>query len=385
NNTKPLLASTCANQGTLGIIHANGDTTALFAADLPVEVPSGNGLLTKAADTALFAVQEEESEELLVRGQIYTNTSLWLETVATPRFQVSSQDHIVHINLEQGRLRLTAADSDRGIDLLVKLPQGEVRLNAAGEYSFDVQDDTAQVSVLTGSAVVYSVDNPNDLLPLVDDERSILRMDASPTGPFPAERNLISNGSFREELNSGWTVFDWDIDDENQPGGSTELVMVDGEEAIRFSRFGSGHAEASIRQVINRDVTDFNELVLVVGVQINQQSLGVCGSVGSECPLTVRLTYDDTNGQPHTLEQGFFATGEIDNNLSPEVCIYCAPPHFPHKRVQPNRLFIEEIDILQSLATAAAVPPSRLHSITIIAAGHSFETDLFEVGIRARE
>lgn len=392
-NTRPLMTMTFANQGTLGIVHGNGDTTALFAADIPLSLPPGNGLLTKAADSAIFSVLAPDSEDTLVRGQIYTDSSIWLDEVSTPRFQVSNRSHMVHINLEQGRLRLTTGTHERGLDVLVKVPQGVVRIQDAGEYSFDAQSASTQVSVLAGTATVAIDESEVGGLVLTSDQRAILDAGQPPTGPFTAERNLIKNGNFQTISQTGetdetgvlhWAQLDWSIDLDNEPIGETVPMLINGEQAIRFTRTGSGHAEASIRQVINQDVTDLNSLILLVGVRINEQSLDVCGSVGSECPLTVRLAYEDGSGRDHTWQQGFFIKGEI-GPTSPDICNFCAPPYNPHRRIQPGRLFIEEVDLLQSLADAGQPPPSRITDISLQAAGHSFEAEIFEVSLMARE
>ena len=68
NSVQPLTTSVSANQGTVAITAANGDRSALLAAEPPRTVESGAEIITNAADSALLLAYSPNNEQLLLRG-----------------------------------------------------------------------------------------------------------------------------------------------------------------------------------------------------------------------------------------------------------------------------------------------------------------------------
>jgi hypothetical protein len=165
-----------------------------------------------------------------------------------------------------------------------------------------------------------------------------------------------------------------------------ELAVIElgTEPAIRFNRVGIGHADAGLRQLINQDVTDFDSMILMISMMISEQSLGVCGQQGSECPLIVRIEYIDENNVDQTWQQGFYAVGDISSE-TPDVCIACPPPLNEHQRIPFGQLVFYESDNLLNQLDLQGILPVQVKSITLISSGHTFDTNVIDVALMARE
>ncbi|MCA9972745.1 MAG: hypothetical protein KC425_21145, partial [Anaerolineales bacterium] len=208
--------------------------------------------------------------------------------------------------------------------------------------------------------------------------------DEPPTGPLAPSRNLVQNGSF-DDLWDNWTILAWNIERADQPEGEMDIVALFGELALHVLRNGLGHADVALRQRMDQDVTDFASLALEVDLRIRGQSLPVCGNVGSECPVIIRVEYEDMSGAIQAWQQGFFATGDINPQTAPDICTTCGPPRLEHIRVPPDQIAFYRADIIEDLQLKGMQPPRRINSIMLIASGHGFNVDILNVGLIAEE
>ncbi|MEW5988659.1 MAG: hypothetical protein AB1791_18685, partial [Chloroflexota bacterium] len=379
--TRPLTVLAQANQGTVGIQPANPGTLALFAGSPPEKIDAPSRIITNVTDTALLQIFPPESELLLARVQVYGNTNTRIARAESPRFRFNSSEPILVIELDSGRLRLSRPDTDgEPFTIEIVTPQAQLTVRQPGQYSLAVSNTETQVAVQQGAVTVTAGGRS---LALTGDQRAVVPVAGTAVGPLDSERNLIVNGDFDDEL-AEWTSLAWNVELAGQPAGETSIVEEAGDPSLRFSRLGSGHADASVRQLINQDVTDYSVLRLEVSLLVIAQSLGVCGVQGSECPLIVRLEYEDSNGGAQVWQQGFFATGEFATT-TPDVCISCPPPRPTHHRVTLGQLSFFTSDILAELRQQGLPPPRRIKSVTLLASGHSFETEVVEVALMAKE
>ncbi len=384
NSTKPLLTLLSANRGTVAIVQPSGDSTAVREVDPERELTPNSRIVTNTTDTAFLQISDPDSQRLLVRGQIYGNSNLVLSTAESPRFGLSNHDQEIELELDHGRVRLTLLPipegQERAYRLTINTPHGRVNLHERGQYSVEVGPTETQIAVQSGMG---AVSNPYGSLNLQPNERGKIVANEAPEGPLDNERNLVQNGEFRLEFEH-WLPRDWNIERADQSLGKIEIAEIQGVPTLRFERVGVGHADAAVRQLINQDVTDYQSLYLVLDLRINEQTLGVCGTVGSECPLTLRLEYDDAEGVRRVWQQGLYAVGEI-SPTTPDTCINCQPPNIEHVNVPYSRLFTHEVNLLESLAFYSAPPPHYLHSLSIIGAGHTFEAEVVNISLLARE
>ncbi|NJN55477.1 MAG: hypothetical protein HC804_12420 [Anaerolineae bacterium] len=178
----------------------------------------------------------------------------------------------------------------------------------------------------------------------------------------------------------------WIVDLAAQPEGQVRTLDVGGEPRLSIVRQGVGHAEVSLRQAINQDVSELTSLRLLLTFRVLGETLGVCGVKGSECPLFVRVNYVEEGGGSSTWQQGFYATGEVDPTVTPDICTTCAMVQGPHIRVPMQQdYFFEIADFREELARHGRLPPRYIESITLVFSGHAFEVEVADVALLAEE
>lgn len=378
---RPLVVEVQANQGTVGILYGESESSAIFAGDPPQELNPSGTILTNATDTALVLIRAPEEEELLARIQVYGNSNLVIDEASMPRFAASSDDQSLQITLNSGRFLLTMPEhSSRLLKTTVSVPQGEITSESDGQYSLTTSNAETQIAVLQGEALLQKDDAT---LVLTTDQRGLLPADGSLTGPLDTERNLLRNGNFEEGL-ANWVSVAPSVEIQGQPPPETSIVDSAGEPTMRFRRLGVGHADSAVRQIIDQDVTDYESLKLVLSMRVTEQSLGVCGQQGSECPLFVRVDYVDANGVPQTWQQGFYANGNVGQD-TPDICVTCPPPRNEHQRVPYQQLVFYESDNLLERLGQQGILPRQIKSITLTGSGHTYDTEVVEVALMARE
>lgn len=264
----------------------------------------------------------------------------------------------------------------------IETPQGgEVILEDAGQYSVQTTNAATAIVVLEGRASVLAGQRG---MVLVENQRAMIPVEGNLVGPLSSERDVVRNGSFNEEL-AGWIRVAGTVDLPDQSEVEVSIAGDDGDEVLRFHRVGLGHADAAVRQVVNQDVTDFASLELFVTMRIVEQSLGVCGQQGSECPLFVRIEYEDVYGTNQVWQQGFFSVGEFEAGSTPDVCQFCAAPINRHIRVPPDQVyFYESGNLLEQLAQQN-IRPRIITGISLAAQGHTFDTHVVDVSLIAVE
>ena len=140
--TRPMEIVAVANQGTVGIYHAETDTrAALFAGDPTLDVAVGSQILTNAADSALLVFYAPGRENVLARLLIYGNSNLTVEEADAPRFGAGSVDERARVTLASGRARLTIpGENSGGARVTIETPQGQVEAEEPGLYSIIVSN-----------------------------------------------------------------------------------------------------------------------------------------------------------------------------------------------------------------------------------------------------
>lgn len=230
----------------------------------------------------------------------------------------------------------------------------------AGSYEARVYKSLTEFIVREGHAEVTSTGERS--VSLKDAQRTIAQAGPTSLEVLPAARNLLVNSDFRQPLEVGWDTYVIEA-------GTVQTTTVAGRPAARFFRDGVGHAEVGIRQVLNYDVRDFTSLVLHLNVMVQGQSLPGCGSAGSECPIIVRIDYQDIHGGDRVWYHGFYSIPAQDY-------LYWWSDQIP---LQTWTSYDSE-NLMQSDA-----PPALIKSVTIYASGHSFDALVTEVELLAQE
>ncbi len=370
-----------ANRGTVGILLGDSETVALFTGNPAYELNVGGAVQTNATDQALMLVSTPVQAFQTARIQVYGNSRLAVNGASIPRFEASSSNIEIELELSSGRILVEVPDNpNREVELRLYTPQGEIIISHVGRYSITSTNIESQVAVFEGELTTIT---GNADLKLVADERATLTPDGNISGPLSNERNLISNGGFGDGLNE-WVQLGANVEISGQPPVDVNVQTIGNEPTLVMNRLGQGHAEAGLRQIIGADVADYASLQLIISMEIAEQSLGVCGEQGSECPLTLRIEYTDVNDVNQTWQQGFYAFGDI-GATTPDVCVACPPPLFEHQRVPFRQLVFFESDNLMDRLKRLNIQPQQVKSITVIASGHTFDTRIVDVALMARE
>ncbi|MCA9867420.1 MAG: hypothetical protein KIS95_05620 [Anaerolineae bacterium] len=380
NATQALDVVVQANQGTVGIEGQNGPRRAVLAGEPAQPVGPQTSIWTDTTASALMTVMTPEGQQTLVTMQVAGNSTLQLDQAAAPRFGVSNRSFRVLVDLQAGRVRLDVPRfGSRPLELALTTPQGgRIDVIESGRYTLEVSNDVTQVTVVSdGHATVSS---QGQTLVLEPGQRMEISPDSAPVGPFDPARDLIRNGDFSEGLDN-WALFSWQVELPDQPKGETTVQPNGGDPVLRLTRQGVGHADVRLTQSVNQDVSDYEFLRLSATLRVVDQSLGVCGVQGSECPLFIIVNYVDDSGISRVWQHGFFANGTIDDNLTPGACISCAVVQRPHDRVPLGQLYFYDVDLIQELAIQGALPPRYVESVTLVGSGHSFTTEVSDVAL----
>ncbi|MBP6016863.1 MAG: hypothetical protein KA586_09095 [Candidatus Promineofilum sp.] len=380
NATQSLDVAVQANQGTVGIEEQNGPRRAVLAGESAQPIGPQTSIRTDTTASALMTVMTPEGQQTLVTMQVAGNSTIELEQAAAPRFGVSNHSFRVLVDLQAGRVRVDVPSfGTRPLELALTTPQGgRIEVSESGRYTLEVSNDVTQVTVLSDGRA--SVSSQGQTLMLEPGQRVEISPDSAPVGPFDPARDLIRNGDFSEGLDN-WALFSWQVELPDQPKGETTVQPEGGDPVLRLTRQGVGHADVRLTQSVNQDVSDYESLRLAATLRVVDQSLGVCGVQGSECPLFIIINYIDDSGVSRVWQHGFFANGTIDDNLTPGACISCAVVQRPHDRVPLGQLYFYDVDLIQELATQGALPPRHIESVTLVGSGHSFTTEVSDVAL----
>jgi hypothetical protein len=328
------------------------------------------------------------TSETLAFVQLTPGSRLTIQKARAPRFSsFSPQPHEVVMYLHGGRIRVNVPSPlERGVHLEVRTADALVKL-AEGATWIEVSSQESQVVVREGQATVAALANSTSRQ-VGTGERVVVPKGDGVTDVMPAERNLIADSNFRQPISSSvWETYTKDIEIPDQPPGTVDPVTDEGIQVLELSRVGIGHAETGIEQKINRDITDFQSLYLHIKLRILEQDVPVCGTLGSECPVMVRIDYVDDSGETRSWLQGFYYLP--DNNPDPnernkDFCSTCSPRN-PHIQTVSGVWFSFDSDNLISIFKEIGGEPVRLRSISIYASGHTYRAQVAEIELAGQE
>lgn len=368
-------------QGTAQVEQSRNSSRLLLADEEPIKILPGATIRNDAEAEALLSISSPDGKYSLGIIQIYPNTEIQIQVAKSPRYAASKSPHRLEVKIISGRIRLSLVrEADRELDFRSHTPHAQFLLLESGSYSMDVSERQSQITVRTGKAFIYA---RNGQLEIDNNARGTVGEDGMPIGPLRPAINLIANGNFLDPIEVGWQVRA-NSADTTQPAGSAELETSGGKEVVRLYREGTGHAETGIYQLLNQNLSDFRTLQLHLSARVDYQSLGVCGALGSECPLMVRIDYEDIGGNPMQWVQGFYSW--VDPAVSnPTVCETCPPPRQDHEQHPEGTEFFYDSPNLIEMLSMSGNPLSRINSIYIYASGHSYDVQVSEIELLVEE
>lgn len=363
-------------EGTAQVEMPGEGARLLLAGQGPMQVPAGTTIVNDDGAETMLAISSPDGLYPLATVQIYPNTQLAVSTARSPRYHWSRLEHRLEVTVVTGRIRLgMARETDRAVDIRCHTPHGQFLLWEAGSYGLDVSNQESQITVREGKATVVA---PGGQLVLAPGQGGTVGSAGQIAGPLRPERNLIVNGNFRQPLDDLWQIHT-DATDSTQAAGEVEIVTTGGQEAVRMWRSGTGHAQTGIYQLINQSLKDYDTLLLHLSARLDYQSLGICGALGSECPLMVRIDYLDASGSPVQWVQGFYYWVDPAVTTNPTVCETCPAPRQEHEQHPASVEFFYDSPNLLELLSQDGNPPASVTSISVYASGHSYDVQVSEI------
>lgn len=366
-----------AQQGSVRLNDTSGVQRAVSAADPPQELPESAQLLTDLLVSGEISVyQDDDDEDAIAQMQLYSNANLTLEHVDTPRFGASDQPHRIVMDLAAGRLRLTVPtvgkqQNARPLHTFIHTPHGDIFITQPGQYTITVDEGRTQTAVLDGSATTTSAGETITL-----NANEIGQM-GTQFAHLTVASDMVQAADFANDWAdpaNPWEIGGWNVERTGEPRGTVKLLQSDRQSALQIVRNGTGHADVSVRQTIEQDVTA-ESLWLQIDLRVIYHNLDVCGFQGSECPLFVQISYEDADGNHNEWRQGFYGHG-IGSPSAPYICYNCGGAQNGHVPVAMETWFSYDIDLMTTLARQGAPAPSRIKEVTLTASGHSFAAEV---------
>jgi len=316
----------------------------------------------------------------LATVQFYPSTRVTVQKARAPRFPLfSPEPHRLLMEMESGLIRVVIpADQPRAVSLQVRTPQALVELKE-GTTTIEVTSQASQIVVREGQAAVTARSN-NTSRQVKTAERVEVPTGNGVTEAMPAEQNLLAGSDFRESLGTLWKIYTADPEDPREPRGEVLNVSVDARQAVEFTRDGVGWAETGIKQDINRDIRDLRSLALHVELRVLQQDVPVCGTMGTECPVMVRIDYMDESGEVRSWQQGFYYLPDPNLVPNPPYCKTCNPRN-NHLPTTNGEWYPWESDNLIPIMAKVGAAPVLLRSISVYASGHKYQSQVSEVAL----
>lgn len=318
----------------------------------------------------------------IVTVQIYGKTDITIENAQTPRFEVSRLPNQITLNIRRGaNTQIAVEDSDRPTELRVQTPHGSAEIEK-GAYTVVVENDQTEFAVSGGRA---RIPNP------ATGERFILgelqRAEVTAAGLteiYTGERDILRNrnGNFELPLAGTWESFSRTAFADQSTGTVLQTALADNRHIVLFTRAGLGFSETGITQEINQDIRGVQALRVRARVRVDTHTLPVCGSLGTECPVMIRLKYTDQTGALREWLQGFYVK---DGNGNQPFCQSCEWQALHIKVAQPSVWHNYESPDLLPLLEAHGIEPVVIRRVDVYASGHSYGAAIDEIAILVAE
>ncbi len=377
---QPLHVQVNAQRGTVRVEREASSRTDATGLDdpLPLELFKGDGIRAGAQNEGLVTVQRDlgESRETLTSVVVYDNSRVVLTDAYSPRFSFGSGPHKTMLQITAGRVRIEVRPSGDERPVISEVHTDHTRITMSeGSYALDVTNQQTSVTVRRGAANVRAGDQE---ITLSEEQRAVVSRAGELNGPLRAERNLIINGDFEAGVDAAWVKI------VNSVARVENAEDEAGQTVAWFQHDQVNPAEVGLIQTLNSNVKDLESLVLHVRVRVNFHSLSVCGSLGSECPVMVRIDYRDAVGNGRQWVHGFYAM-EDSAITQPYYCTTCPDPSSgDHNRVSEDSWFLYDSPNLMEI-TPPDLRPAIVQSVRVYASGHSYDSMVTDVELLAQE
>lgn len=368
NSSEPIAITTTHNDVVEGSrIEAKGDSTQGTLGFFTEDEFQDNELQREVDSTSL---------ETLGSIQLYANTSVEIQRLRRPMFERSSEPYQVRLLMIQGQARVfTNSGRNHSLDVELLTPHGSIAFGT-GTYQVSVTTERTNITVREGSAILSQ--GRDRTLPIDNTQRAWMTADDITQRSASEEQNLLRSTEFAED----WLTYVSREDVPDLNPGIVKFVENDGRKVAFFTRTDgpNAHTEVGITQEIDKDVNVYDYLSLQFGVKILHQNLVGGGTVGTEFPLRVEITYTDIYGKQLAWGPGFYYLDPADDD-NPQNDLW---PLADSEKTKQARWYDYQSPNLIDLWRSNQTPPARIDSIRIYASGHKYQSAVSEVYLLAQ-
>ena len=382
NAMRPLVIVIQPRSGTVSQQDPRSNTSFLVEDDMEILPKSMFKLSDDAAAILLFYQPDDYNVDgsavPVATVQLYGATDITIDNVQTPRFALSQLSHRIALEVRySANARISVEDNDdRPTLLYLQTPHGTVDMDQ-GTYTVVVEEDQTEFSVSSGRAHIFDP-STGDKPVLTELQRAVVTA-AGLEEIYIGERDILRNrnGNLDSPLEGTWQVYT-DTARQGEDGGIVRQAgLHEARQIVLFERVGEEHAKTGIRQEINQDIRGAISLRVRARVRVDWQTLSVCGSLGTECPLMIRIEFTDQSGSVREWLQGFYAVeGDVDS--------FCQSCEWKAQHIQVAQLSVwydyESPDLLP-LLQAQGIQPTAIHWVQIYASGHTYGSAIDEIAI----
>ena len=360
-----------------------GNATALLAADGTELFNRSEIRQEEDADALILFYHPDQTETPIATIQLYGETELTIGKARTPRFAMSQLPHQIQLRANTAsNMRVSVTGGERSAQLTVHTPQGPVHLQE-GTFKLIVHSGQTDLTVIDGQAHIPHPES-EDTMVLTQSQRT--QLTRTGLGEITiGERDIMRsfNGDFEEPLAATWSIYT-EKDREDESGGTVrQRTIGESRRVVFFTRVGQHWAETGLTQEINQDIRGAKSLYVRARLRVDAHTLPVCGSMGTECPIMIRLRFSDqqSGSRPEWL-QGFYAVAGDGTNEP-----FCPSCEWKAQHIQvPLGIWYdyESPDLLPLLRTEN-IDPSTLWSVEIYASGHTYGSAIDEIAVLVGE
>ncbi len=392
-STEAIPAVLQVSQGTVGVTGSDfvetvqRDRQSLTNTQTSISTDSLSQATIQFRDAPAF---EGAAPSLLAAVALQSNTLITFQRASRPRFDWSLNQHRISFSNLKGELDVFVTGAvDKPFLLSVGTAGGlSVQFLDDGRYRVSSTDDEVRILNIEGKASAYFADDTSSLRTVPAGQELVVRLGNRTIETRATVRNMLPNALFsiqdmqqissQDELRSPakWGCL---VEQESDPIGMFSFERFDGRSGLRLRRLhnATSHGKARCAQSFGDDgidVSDYDSIKVLVTFYVNAQSLSQCGILGSECPLMLRLRYEDPLSVGRTWIRGFYFEKEVITDY-PTLCSTCIQEH---EIINKQAWYTFESENLLSMLGANDRPESLLW-ISLEASGHQFDTIISEI------
>lgn len=367
--------------GTVGV-RGNAPDSREEAVRINRDLFSGDTISTdEVAQGYLEFVDSSQADQVIANVLVLSGSQVKLNSATRPRFSFGDETYRINLSEIQGRVEIEIPlNLANDIELVLESIHGRVTLTESGFFLLWSQDDALTLISRHGQARVRPDGQAEFLVPT----GFTANVEGGRSSVVATTDEIVSN-PLLFEANSSNDPVPWACYVDGNPRGSYSLTVLEGRQALWLRRNGEnlGHGEVGCRQFLgNRqegiDVTGYASLRLRATMDIKHQSLPICGSLASECPIMLEIVYEDENGTPRQWIHGFYAFEQGAVPGTPRQCDTCT---IPHDKITPGNWYTYETANLLDLQEGFR--PTVLREVRFYTSGHAFEVAIAEVSLLA--